>query len=88
MQIAEQLGLGQPHAVGPDVGTGALLFAAARHPEAFRSLVVGAGAATFPLHVDGALKDFIDAPSVDDFGGPIRRDRPRRDQLDPRLRRA
>jgi pimeloyl-ACP methyl ester carboxylesterase len=67
VQIADELGLGQPHAVGPDVGTGALLFAAARHPGAFRSLVVGAGAATFPLHVDGALKDFVDAASVEEF---------------------
>jgi pimeloyl-ACP methyl ester carboxylesterase len=69
VQIADELGLGQPHAVGPDVGTGALLFAAARHPEAFASLVVGAGAATFPLHVDGALKDFVEAASVDEFRG-------------------
>jgi pimeloyl-ACP methyl ester carboxylesterase len=67
VQIADELGLGQPHAIGPDVGTGALLFAAARHPGAFRSLVVGAGAATFPLHVDGALKDFVDAASVEEF---------------------
>jgi pimeloyl-ACP methyl ester carboxylesterase len=65
--IAAELGLDQPHAVGPDVGTGALLFAAARHPGAFRSVVVGAGAATFPLHVEGALKAFIDAASIDDF---------------------
>ena len=69
VQIADELGLSQPHAVGPDVGTGALLFAAARHPGAFRSLVVGAGAATFPLHVDGALKDFVEAASVDEFRG-------------------
>ena len=65
--IAAKLGLDQPHAVGPDVGTGALLFAAARHPAAFRSVIVGAGAATFPLCVDGALKAFIDAASIDDF---------------------
>jgi pimeloyl-ACP methyl ester carboxylesterase len=69
VEIADELGLGQPHAVGPDIGTGALLFAAAQHPQAFRSLIVGAGAATFPLHVDGALKAFVDAPSIDDFRG-------------------
>src|SRR6266566_370379 len=34
VDIAAELGLGQPHAVGPDVGTGALLFAAAAHPRA------------------------------------------------------
>jgi pimeloyl-ACP methyl ester carboxylesterase len=67
VEIADELGLGQPHAVGPDIGTGALLFAAAQHPRAFRSVIVGAGAATFPLHVDGALKAFVDAPSIDDF---------------------
>jgi pimeloyl-ACP methyl ester carboxylesterase len=65
--IAGELGIDRPHALGPDVGTGALLFAAARHPGAFRSVVVGAGAATFPLCVDGALKAFIDAASIDDF---------------------
>jgi pimeloyl-ACP methyl ester carboxylesterase len=69
VDIAAELGLGQPHAVGPDVGTGALLFAAATHPRAFRSLIVGAGAATFPLHVDGALKAFIDAASIEEFRG-------------------
>lgn len=57
----------RPHAVGPDVGTGALLWGAATHPGVFRSIVVGAGGATFPLHVDGLLKTFIDAGSIDPF---------------------
>ena len=57
----------RPHAVGPDIGTGALLWAAVTHPEAFRSIIVGAGGATFPLHVDGLLKTFIDAGSIDPF---------------------
>jgi pimeloyl-ACP methyl ester carboxylesterase len=69
VRIAGELGLDRPHVVGPDIGTGALLFAAATHPEAFRSVVVGAGAATFPLHVDGALKAFVDAASIEDFRG-------------------
>ena len=30
---------------------------------------MGAGAATFPLHVDGVLKDFVDAASVEEFRG-------------------
>jgi pimeloyl-ACP methyl ester carboxylesterase len=67
--ITAELGLDQPHAIGPDIGTGALLLAAARHPGVFRSVIVGAGAATFPLRVDGALKAFIDAASIDDFAG-------------------
>jgi pimeloyl-ACP methyl ester carboxylesterase len=69
VRIAAELGLDRPHVVGPDIGTGALLFAAATQPEAFRSLIVGAGAATFPLHVDGALKAFLDAESIEDFRG-------------------
>jgi pimeloyl-ACP methyl ester carboxylesterase len=64
-RLAAELVPGPVHAVGPDVGTGALLSAAAAHPGAFKSLVVGAGAATYPLRVDGVLKDLIDAPSLD-----------------------
>ena len=64
-RLAAELAPGPVHAVGPDVGTGALLSAAAAHPDAFRSLVVGAGAATYPLRVGGVLKDLIDAPSLD-----------------------
>ena len=30
---------------------------------------MGAGAATFPLHVDGALKAFVEAASIDEFRG-------------------
>jgi len=66
--IAE-LGLGTPHLVGPDVGTGAALFLAARHPDAVRSLVVGGGGSAFPLDVTGALADIIAAPGVEAFEG-------------------
>ena len=66
-RLAAELAPGPVHAIGPDVGTGALLFAAAAHPGSFRSLVIGAGAATYPLRVDGVLKDLIDAPSLDAF---------------------
>jgi pimeloyl-ACP methyl ester carboxylesterase len=58
-----------PHAVGPDIGTGALLWAAVTHPDAFRSIVIGAGGATFPLQVEGLLKTFIDAGSIEPFKG-------------------
>src|ERR1700692_2918562 len=69
VHLAAELGLDRPHVVGPDIGTGALLFAAATHPGAFQSVIVGVGAATFPLHVDGALKAFIDAESIEVFRG-------------------
>jgi pimeloyl-ACP methyl ester carboxylesterase len=60
--LVTKLGLERPHAVGPDVGTAALLFAAADHPDFFESIVVGAGSSTYPLIVDGVLKEFIEAP--------------------------
>jgi pimeloyl-ACP methyl ester carboxylesterase len=59
--------LDSPHVVGPDVGTGAALFAAARHPSRFTSLIVGNGATAFPLQVAGALKDLIESYAGDRF---------------------
>src|SRR4051812_23999565 len=50
-------GLGAPHIVGPDVGTAAALFLAARNPELLTSLTVGGGAVQFPIQAGGALKD-------------------------------
>jgi pimeloyl-ACP methyl ester carboxylesterase len=44
IKFAAHLGIDRVHAVGPDVGTPALLFAAARNPGLFVSLVVGSGA--------------------------------------------
>jgi pimeloyl-ACP methyl ester carboxylesterase len=58
-------GLGAPHVVGPDVGTAAALFLAARNPELLTSLTVGGGAVQFPIQAGGALKDVIEAPSLD-----------------------
>ena len=57
--------LGAPHVVGPDVGTAAALFLAARSPERVTSLTVGGGAVAVPLEAGGALKDVIEAPSLD-----------------------
>jgi pimeloyl-ACP methyl ester carboxylesterase len=59
--------LGTPHLVAPDVGASAALFLAARRPDAVRSLVVGGGAAAFPLEVAGTLADIIAAPGIDVF---------------------
>ncbi len=49
------------HAVGLDVGSPSVLFAALMRPKLFRSLIVGAGATVYPLDVDGALKWMIEA---------------------------
>ena len=68
-QFIAALGLGPPHLVAPDVGTGAALFLAARHPDAVRSMVVGGGGSAVPLDVTGALADIIAAPGTEVFEG-------------------
>jgi pimeloyl-ACP methyl ester carboxylesterase len=60
IKLAQQLGVDRMHAVGPDVGTPTLLFAAARSPGLFESLVVGSGATSTEL-AGGGLKDLIAA---------------------------
>src|SRR5678815_2191827 len=57
VRIADAFGLERPHVVGPDVGTGAALFAAALHPGRLASLVVGAGGAALPLQLGSPLKE-------------------------------
>ena len=64
-RLIDEWGLGAPHVVGPDVGTAAALFLAAKTPERVTSLTVGGGAVRFPVEAGGALKDLIEAPSLD-----------------------
>src|ERR687887_878422 len=64
-RLIEEWGLGAPHVVGPDVGTAAALFLAAGAPERVTSLTVGGGAVRAPIDAGGALKDIIEAPSLD-----------------------
>ena len=66
-RAADAFELEEPHVVGPDIGTGALLFGAALQPERWRSLVVGGGAAAFPLQLGPPLTDWIGAPDVEDL---------------------
>ena len=66
VRAANSFGLEHPHAVGPDIGTGALLFAAALHPGRFRSLVIGSGGSAVPLQLGGLVKEWVEAP---DLGG-------------------
>jgi len=58
--------LEHPHLVAPGTGTPAALFAAARHPDRLRSLVVGSAAAAVPL-LGGPLRDWIEAPDLEAF---------------------
>jgi pimeloyl-ACP methyl ester carboxylesterase len=69
LRLADAFGLEQPHAIGPDIGTGALLFAAALYPGRLRSLVVGTGGSAFPLQLGKPLKDWVEAPDVEAFRG-------------------
>jgi pimeloyl-ACP methyl ester carboxylesterase len=64
---ADAFGLEHPHVVAPGTSTAAALFAAARHPGRFRSLVVGSGAAAVPIQVGGMVKEIIEAPGLDGF---------------------
>ena len=65
--VVEEFGLRRPHAVGPDIGTSALLFTAARHPGLLRSIVVGNGTAAVPIQIGSVLKDVVEAPSLEAF---------------------
>jgi pimeloyl-ACP methyl ester carboxylesterase len=65
IRAADTFGLDSPHIVGPDIGTGASLFAAALHPGRLRSLVVGSGGSAFPLQLGSRLKDWVEAPDLE-----------------------
>ena len=67
IRVADEFGLEHPHAVGPDIGTGALLFAAADNPRRLRSIVLGSGGASFPLELGGILNDWVAAPDVEGY---------------------
>jgi len=67
VRAADSFELENPHAVGPDIGTGALLFAAALYPGRLRSLVVGSGGSAFPLQLGGVLKDWVEAPDLEGY---------------------
>jgi pimeloyl-ACP methyl ester carboxylesterase len=67
VRLADAFGLEQPHLVGPDVGTAASLFAAALHPDRFRSLVVGTGGTAIPLQLGDPLKEWVEAPSLEPY---------------------
>jgi pimeloyl-ACP methyl ester carboxylesterase len=67
IRVADTFGLENPHLVGPDIGTSSSLFAAASQPGRFRSLVVGSGGAAVPLQLTGVLKDWVEAPDLEQY---------------------
>jgi pimeloyl-ACP methyl ester carboxylesterase len=66
-KVVRHFSLIAPHAIGPDVGTSSLLFAASKNPGLFASITIGNGAVAYPLEVKDALKDLIEAPSLEAF---------------------
>jgi pimeloyl-ACP methyl ester carboxylesterase len=64
VRVADAFGLESPHTIGPDIGTGALLFAAALHPGRLRSLVIGSGGSAFPLQLGSVLKEWVEVPDL------------------------
>lgn len=67
VRAIKEFGLKRPHAVGPDIGTSTLLFAAAKHPDLLRSIVLGNGTAAVPIQIAGVLKDVLGAPDLEPF---------------------
>jgi pimeloyl-ACP methyl ester carboxylesterase len=67
VRLADELGLDNPHLVGPDIGTSACLFAAAAAPNRFRSVTVGTGGAAVPLQLGGELREWVEAPNVESY---------------------
>lgn len=67
IRAADAFGLEHPHVIGPDIGTGAALFAAALYPGRLRSLVVGSGGAAVPLQLGSLLKDWVESTDLEGF---------------------
>ena len=60
IMLIKHFGISRTHAVSPDVGTPAVLFAAAKQQDLFESLVIGA--VIQPDLAAGVLKDLIYSP--------------------------
>jgi pimeloyl-ACP methyl ester carboxylesterase len=67
IRAADAFRLDHPHVVGPDIGTAAALFAAAQYPGRLSSLVVGSGGAAVPLQLGSRLRDWVEAPDLDEY---------------------
>jgi pimeloyl-ACP methyl ester carboxylesterase len=68
VRLVKEFSLDAPHAVCPDVGTPAILYAAAEHGRTFTSLTVGGGAMDERL-VAGTLKEIVEAPDTKAWEG-------------------
>ncbi|MFC3692504.1 alpha/beta fold hydrolase [Chenggangzhangella methanolivorans] len=68
VKIAEAFGLKRVHAVSPDIGTSAALFAASQKPSMFESVIVGSGGTSMDL-VGAGLRSVIEGPLSEIDGG-------------------
>jgi pimeloyl-ACP methyl ester carboxylesterase len=67
VRLIEECDLGRPHVVGPDVGTSAVLFATAAHPERIASVIVGSGGAAVPIQLGEPLASWVLDPDLDKY---------------------
>lgn len=67
LRFIEDRGLGRAHLVGPDIGTSAVLFAAAARPDLVAGAVVGSGGAAVPIRLCDPLRDWALGDDVDRF---------------------
>jgi pimeloyl-ACP methyl ester carboxylesterase len=66
-RLIDEVDVGRPHIVAPDVGTSAALFAAATHPECIASVIVGTGGAAVPLDLGEPLASWVLDPDLDKY---------------------
>jgi pimeloyl-ACP methyl ester carboxylesterase len=66
-RLADEFELEQPHAVAPDIGTAAVLFAAAEQPGRLLSLVVGTGGVAVPIDLGSPLRDWVFADDLEPY---------------------
>jgi pimeloyl-ACP methyl ester carboxylesterase len=66
-QLVEEVDLGRPHIIAPDVGTSAALFAAAAHRHLFAGVIVGTGGAAVPLQLGEPLRSWVLDPDLDKY---------------------
>jgi pimeloyl-ACP methyl ester carboxylesterase len=67
VRLIDQVGLGRPHLLAPDVGTSAALFAAVAHPESVASVIVGNGGTAVPLALGEPLASWVLDPDIDRY---------------------
>src|SRR5262245_54943442 len=66
-RLIDEVDLGMPYIVGPDVGTAAALFAAAEAPQRIAAVIIGTGGAAVPLQLGEPLASWVLDPDLDKY---------------------